>query len=49
MCMAQIQVDDETRDTLRALKEGSETYDDVITRLIDENDAMKFMGGELDE
>lgn len=47
--MAQIKIGDKTRDTLRALKEGNETYDDVIKRLIDENDAMKFMGGELDE
>jgi len=35
--MAQIQIDDETRDHLRALKEGAETYDDVINRLMDEN------------
>jgi predicted CopG family antitoxin len=45
--MAQIRVDDNTRDVLRGLKNGSETYDDVITRLIDENDAMKLMGGEI--
>lgn len=46
--MAQLRVDDDTRDTLRALKRGSETYDDVICRLIDENDFMKFAGGELE-
>jgi hypothetical protein len=47
--MAQVRLDDSTRDALRALKEGAETYDDVVTRLINENDSMKFMGGELDE
>lgn len=45
--MAQIQVDDETRDHLRALKEGNETYDDVITRLMNENDVLKYMSGEI--
>ena len=43
-----IQIDSDVRDTLRALKKGNETYTDVITRLIDENDFMKFAGGELE-
>jgi predicted CopG family antitoxin len=33
--MAQIKIADSTRDTLRARKEGAETYDDVIQRLLD--------------
>jgi predicted CopG family antitoxin len=34
--MAQIKIDDATRDDLRAQKQGAETYDDVITRLLSE-------------
>lgn len=33
---ARIPCEDETRDRLRELKEGSETYDNVLTWLMDE-------------
>jgi len=33
-----IRVDSETRDKLRAEKQGGETYDDVILRLLGESD-----------
>jgi hypothetical protein len=32
---ARIPCQDETRDELRALKEGSERYDDVLQRMLD--------------
>lgn len=33
--MAQIKIADVTRDKLRAEKEGAETYDDVVLRLLE--------------
>jgi predicted CopG family antitoxin len=33
--MAQVRLDDDTRDKLRAMKEGNETYEEVVTRLIE--------------
>ena len=36
--MTQIQIESRTRDDLRALKQGTETYDDVINRLIEQNE-----------
>ena len=36
--MAQMKVADETRDKLRGMKQGAETYDDVINRLMEAYD-----------
>lgn len=39
--MAQISVEERTRDKLRALKRGSETYDDVVKLLIQQRSVRK--------
>lgn len=36
--MATVSCDDETRDQLRRLKVGGETYDDVLRRILEEYD-----------
>lgn len=38
MSDATIKLSKDTRDKLRAEKVGGETYDDVITRLLEDND-----------
>lgn len=44
-----IEVSDGTWRTLNMAKEPGESFDEVVKRIIQENDRMKYMGGELDE
>ena len=44
-----IPLDSETRDMLRGMKEGNQTYDELINELVDELDHLRFVTGEIDE
>jgi len=44
-----IRISKENKDALARLGDKGDTYDEIISRLLQENDYMKFVGGELDE